>query len=147
MAIPDTIMISDSELSRQITELHTLLDAGSTLRLFTDDADPDPETAFGDLTEPTGDWYEPVDLAGEWTSPARDEMGIWSTQTEIYTFANAADPDETITGLWVEKDGVLILSVKFATPVTLVAAGATLRRRVVYLQYAGLVLAQLVLAE
>lgn len=140
-------MVSDAELSRQLTELHTLLDAGSNLRLFTDNFTPGPETVFGDFTEPSGSWYAAVDLTDEWTDPARDEAGIWSIQTEIYTWANLVDADETIKGLWVEKGGELKFSAKFATPVTLTAGGATLRRRVVYVQYAGLVLAALALAE
>lgn len=150
MPYNDTLQVMDGELSDQIDGVHGRLNGGTTtLKLFTNDRDPDPEDETTDYTEATFDGYAAVDTTGEWSTPARESAGVWYTQTEIYTFEvtdlGGVDTEE-IHGVYLVLSGAVVLAGRLPAPVTLSLGGAPLRIRVVYKQYAGLVLATIVLA-
>lgn len=148
MATTDNLWVMDPELEDQLTDVLTRINgSGATLRLFENDLTPDPETVLGDLTAPTLDGYADVDLEGDWTSPARDEAGVWSSQTEIHTFT--VDPAEegstTIYGVGIFVGTELKLAGRFDSPQTW-EDGSPLRVRIVYVQYAALTFKAIVLS-
>lgn len=139
----DLLQVMDRELERQIEEVHTRIDSGSTLILFTDDRQPEPDDVLGDYTEPVYAEYSSVDLTGQWTPPARDEAGVWTTQTEIYTFLPPTSGDPvTVYGWCVVYDDEPNWALKLETPVVLSVGGDPYRLRVYYSQYSGLIHAE-----
>jgi len=153
MATTDTLWVMDGELETQLTDVRTRLNgAGAELRLFTDsDFDPDDptnaEAVVADFTEPTLDGYEEVDLEDKWTEPARDEAGVWSMQTEIFTFTvdEAEEGTVDVYGVWIKLSTDVLLFALFDAPVTW-EEGVPLRVRVVYTQYAALAFKVIVLS-
>lgn len=143
----------DGELEAQLTDVMSRFNgAAATLRLFTDaDVDPEdeanPEKTAADFTEPALTGYAAVSLDGLWTAPARDEAGIWSSQTEIVTFAT--DPAEAgnvdVYGVMIHVATTLVAFALFDAPVNWSQA-APLRIRVVYSQYAALTFKAIVLS-
>lgn len=146
MAVTDSLMVMDGELSDQIDNVRTRFNAsGVELHLFTDDVDPTPEDVPGDYTSPVFTGYAAIDLEDEWTEPARDLPGVWSMQTPIYTFeiTDSGDSPETIQGIRIESGGNLLAAGRLPAEFELSYGGSPLRIRVVYTQYAALVLVQL----
>lgn len=89
MATNDTLMVMDDELQTQLTDVRSRLnDNFVNLRLFTEDEDPTPtKQAREDYSEPVWGDYEEVSLAGEWTTPTRDQAGVWVMTTDVYEFS------------------------------------------------------------
>jgi len=153
MATTDTLMVMDDELQAQITQVRARVNTiDVNLRLFTEDEDPTPDKQDRtDYSEPVFEDYAAVSLTGEWTTPARDQAGVWVMTTDVYEFEIEAgeggeDDDETIHGIFIEKDDRVICAGRLPVPVNLLVGGDPLRVRVVYVQYAALVYAQIVLA-
>lgn len=134
----DALCVSDDELHTQIDEAHSRWNASHNLRLFTNDVIPTPEDEYADYTEPTLTGYAAVDTTGEWTTPARDEPGVWSMQTEIYTFLATDDEEEpeTVYGGWIETGGEFVAAGRFAEPFEW-DHSQPLRIRVIYSQFAA----------
>lgn len=153
MATTDTIWLTDPEIETQLTAVQARYNAaGAELGLFTDtDVDPvgslNPELVLGDFIEPVLTGYARVDLEGTWTAPARDEAGVWSIQTEIFTIA--VDPAETgnvdVYGVILILGGDLVAFGLFDAPFNW-SDGVPIRVRVVYTQYAALEFRLIVLA-
>jgi len=146
-------MVMDDELESQINQVRTRLNTVDVnLRLFTEDEDPIPtKQDRTDYSEPVYEGYAAVSLVGEWTVPTRDQAGVWVTSTNVYEFEidegeGGEDDEETIQGLFVEKDDRVIAAGRLPVPVTLIPGGDPLRVRVVYVQYAALVYATIVLS-
>lgn len=136
----ELLQVMDGELSDQITAVHTRLNADSDLGLFVNDFVPDPESEEADFTEPSFGEYARVALDGDWTTPARDVAGQWTTQTEIYEFQppTAGDP-VTVYGWFVVSGGGVVFAVRLETPVVLSVGGDPYPLRVFYSQYSGVV--------
>lgn len=141
--MPERLQVMDPELEVQITAVHARINAESELILWTNDFTPTPEDSIGDYTQPVHGEYASIDLTGEWTTPARDEAGVWTTQTEIYAFGPpTSGGDITIYGWSVLIDGDPVWSMRLDSPVTLVESGDPFRLRVYYSQYSGAVHAE-----
>lgn len=145
MATTDRLWVCDPEIEDQIINVMTRLNgAGAELRLFTDsdfttDDPTNPEAVTGDFTEPTLDGYAAADLEDVWTTPARDEAGVWSSQTEIITFTvDPAEVDsELVYGINIVLSGETKVWALFPSPIEW-EDGVPIRVRVVYVQYAAL---------
>lgn len=141
-----TLMVMDGELSSQIANVYTRFNSwGTMLDLYTNDFAPDPEAVTGDFTVPTFTGYAAVALLDVLTDPARDEKGVWSFQSEIFTF-EITESDEgpvTIHGARINAFGTTIAAGRLVTPKELTYGGTPLRLRLVYTQYAGLRLLEL----
>ena len=143
MPTTELLQVMDRELEVQINAVHTRINAESELILFTNNRQPEPDDVAGDYTQPVYAEYSPVDLTGEWTTPARDEAVVWTTQTEIYSFdPPTSGGDVTIYGFAVFKDDDPIWALLLETPVVLTVGGDPYRLRVYYSQYSGLVHAE-----
>lgn len=134
----DALCLMDGELETQITEIHSRWNSGHYLRLFTDNREPTPEDLYETFTEPTLTGYGFVDTSDEWTTPARDEAGVWSMQTEIYTFTATDELEEAqlVYGGFIEEAGVVKAAGTFETPFSW-DSEHPLRVRVIYSQFAA----------
>jgi hypothetical protein len=145
MALTDQIWVTDVELETQMGQIRTRFNgSGSTLHVFTDndftaDDPTSPEVVPADFTELTVDGYSAIDLEDTWTAAARDEAGVWSMQTEIFTITVTAESEDTedAYGIWVQLSTDVLIWALFDAPQT-VADGQPLRVRLVYTQYAVL---------
>jgi hypothetical protein len=148
MAFTDNAMVTDTELAEQLGEVRVRVNVADVwLELFTDDHEPHPEDEFLDFTLPTLDGYAAVELDGEWAAVARDEAGVWSMQTEIYEFEVDAEEEdsELVYGFFVHIDGDVRYITRFDEPIEW-SVMQKIRIRVVWTQYAALVLKALVLS-
>jgi len=106
---------------------------GATLRLFSNDFEPDPETVLADFVEATYDGYAPVVLSGEFSTPSKVAMGFWESVTDIYTFAApTVGPGNEIFGAYVLLAGEAVACRRFDAPITMAigSTGFSLRLRV-----------------
>lgn len=147
MALLLSLMVTDPELLDQIEDVLSRFDGpDAELGLFISDTELLPETVVEDLEEPSLDGYARKDLEDMWTAAARDEPGVWSAQTEIFTFEvdEAEEDGEDVYGAFILIAGELRAAGRFLEPFTW-EVGSPLRLRVIYTQYAALVLQVLTL--
>lgn len=103
---------------------------GGTLRLFTNDYTPTPQTVVGDLTEATFGGYGNIVLTG-WNAAANDGAGGGVAISPLAVFsASGVAPAELIYGFYILGQGAgnpLVLAGRFASaPIPMGAAGDAL---------------------
>lgn len=143
MSSTELLQINDDQLEDEIDAIFAAVQAGSELRLFTNDFQPEPDSVLGAFTEAAYDTYADVDLTDTWQGPFRDEPGVWTIQTEIEEFPPPTSGGPfTIYGWYVTKGGNWLWGAKFETPVVLSVGGDPLRLRVFRSQYSGIIHAE-----
>lgn len=145
MSIPDTLMPTDTELSDQIDQVKARFDViGCNLRLWINDNDPEPTWTNASYVEAAYPGYAAVDLVGRWEDPVRDEAGVWSFRTDVVTFEPTGGGEVIIQGIALDVNGTLRGAGRLQGEFT-VAPGIPLGVRVIYSQYASIILAELAL--
>lgn len=138
-------MVTDRELSRQITDAVAHFNAASSLHLYTNEKDPAADDVEDLYDEANFAGYEAADLAGDWEAPVRDAAGQYSTRTGEHTFEPTAGV-QVIEGIYVKDDEEVIMARRLTFPVA-VEPGSPFKVTVVYRHYAAAVLVELILAE
>lgn len=136
--VPELLRINDRELLLKITEVHTRLDDDSDLGVYLTGFTPASDDDLADYTEPAHGEYARVTLDGLWTTPARDEAGVYSTQTEYVEFQPpTAGGDQVVAGWFLVHDGEVHYAAPLDEEFTLTIGGAPLRLRIVLSEYSG----------
>lgn len=126
------LITMDMELERLLTSTRTYLNSGSELRLFIDDLTPAADDAIDDYTEPTFTGYALVDLLDGFTEPVKDSVGVWSMETEIFTYEITEALEEVeLFGYFITKGGNLKYAERFPEPVSLEVGSQPLRLRLI----------------
>lgn len=150
MALTDTLKCANVELEEAAGEARTRFNgATAVLHLFANDITPAYNNVPADFTAPTFPDYETKSLTGRWSAVAKEEEGVYYTQTEILTYAweGAGAGTENLYGLYLAVDGVVRFAGRFpGAPLVIEEGGDSLRLRVIWRQRDGIALAAIALA-
>lgn len=130
---------SDAVLQRQITTEQIYRNGESTLGLFVNDFEPDSDSVLGDFVFPAYTGYAGQDLTGEWTSPRKEAMGVWTTFAGQHTFAVTVPGEfEFVYGWLVYRGSILLDSGRFVSLLQLSDSTLPITIRPLYRQCASL---------
>lgn len=103
-----TPVTSDPLLKERASALRKRLNAGCTLRLFTNDITPVAATPLAAFQEAAYDGYGPINLAGIWGPVARVQGGEWAFQGGPFSWHCTGGAGQVLRG-WYIGDGVDLL--------------------------------------
>jgi hypothetical protein len=131
------IVGSNTWVQDDINALRTVLNAGHTLRLFTNNAlTPTPATVLGTFTEATFPGYSGQILTGDFAASVKILDGEYQILSTVHVWGPPGSGSQTVYG-WYIDDGVHVkLSFLFDVPIVMSVSNPALAVQIAYQQWA-----------